>query len=134
MLKELTDAVFIQVNTLPMTTINSFAGTGRSRTRSKETWRQIASRIQEKALIPYRFMKGEEPATDFDVHQTIYVALFDIDEEDARRWSDRKDGELARFEGSRDIAQALIRSFTIEKRELIIGEGGVHCFSNNRYE
>ncbi|KGE01015.1 hypothetical protein JL39_07700 [Rhizobium sp. YS-1r] len=139
--KRLTSAIRIQIDCLSQPTLNGFAGTGRYRQREKGSLHAIATRIMDEGLRPYAFECGGEPVDRHDVYLTVLTALFDIDDEDARRWTSRGEWDAARFEAAKDIARAVMRKFTVVDRPRVYRDipadgqmGGAHSHSNWRFE
>lgn len=78
----------------------------------------------------------------------IFTTLFDIDDEDAARWSSKTEGDAVKNEAARDIARALMRKFVITRRPTVEVKPsrepeesgfdgrptGAHTLSNTRYE
>ena len=142
--KELKAAIRHRIACLDQPTLNSFAGTGRSRRRESGTIHTITREIIAKALEPFAFhwnFGNLEPAAETDVYLTVLTALFDIDDDSARRWTDRAEWSAARDEAARDIVRALELKFVVRKRRLTTlpretagPAGGAHSLSDSRYE
>ena len=146
--KGLKEAIRHRIACIDKPTINGFAGTGRSRRRENACTHTIARRIVDEGLHPFSFFWNHgngEPAGRTDVYLTVFTALFDIDDEDARRWTSNSEWDAARDEATREIVRALLRKFTVAKRRVIVdqvdrsvrGNGspvGSHSLSNSRYE
>ncbi|MCJ8521516.1 hypothetical protein ABID21_004649 [Pseudorhizobium tarimense] len=122
MSKELKAAIRHRISCLDKPTLNSFAGTGRSQKRESGAIHIITREIIGKALVSFAFhwnFGNFEPAGETDVYLTVLTAIFDIDDEDARRWTDRAEWDAARDEAVREIVQALERKFVIRKRRIV---------------
>ncbi len=142
--KELKAAIRHRISCLDRPTLNGFAGTGRSRKRETQLAHTIARRIVDEALPPFSFrwdFGNFEPAGRADIYLTVFTALFDIDDEDARRWTDKAEWDAARDEAARDIVRALTRKFVVTKRRIVSEPagadgpvGGAHSISHSRYE
>ncbi len=122
-LKELKAAVAHRIKCIPKPYINGFAGTGRSRKRTAGSVHSIAHLIMDRTFEPFAFHwnteSGERAETN-DIYLTVFTALFDIDDEDAARWSSRTEWDAAQHEAAHDIARALMRKFTVTKRRLAV--------------
>ncbi|KKX24296.1 hypothetical protein [Rhizobium sp. LC145] len=145
--RELKSAIAVQIGCLSKPSINAFAGTGRSRRRHAGDIHAIARQLMERGTFgPFSFhwdFGNREPAGRHDVYLTVFTALFDIDDDDAKRWTDRAEWDIARHEAAGDIARALTRKFDVAKRRLTLSQadpenpgqaGSAHSLSNSRYE
>ena len=140
--KDLKEAIRHRIACIDRPTINGFAGTGRSRKRETRSAHTIAGRIVDEGLHPFSFAWNYgnlEPASRNDVYLTVFTALFDIDDEDARRWTDKTEWDVARFEAVRDIVGTLMRKFVVGKRRIVITRSddysfGSHSLSTSKYE
>ncbi|CDZ67672.1 Hypothetical protein NGAL_HAMBI2605_59530 [Neorhizobium galegae bv. orientalis] len=147
--KSLKSAIAHRIACIERPYINAFAGTGRSRRRDAGDIHAIARQIMVRTFDPFAFhweIGNGEPATRNEVYLTVFTALFDIDDEDARLWSDKAMGDAARNEAARDIARALQRKFAVSERRMILpqndqggggsfgGPGGAHGLSECKYE
>jgi hypothetical protein len=107
------------------TLLNGFAGTGRSKIRNSGDVHAIARKITGSSVFePFAFrwnFGNGEPAGSSDIYLTVFTALLDIDDDDARRWSSKTEGDVARFEASGDITRALMRKFTVTKKRYVPG-------------
>lgn len=142
--KELKSAIVHRIACIDRPYINAFAGTGRSRRRHSGDVHALTRKIMDRTFDPFDFrwdFGNREPATMSEVYVTVFTVLFDIDDEDARRWSDKTEWDIARNEAARDIAKALLRKFTVTKRELVLSVnqhpelglgniGGAHCLTS----
>lgn len=139
---KLKEAIRHRIACIDRPTLNGFAGTGRSRRRENQSTHTIARRIVDEGLRPFLFhwnQGNREPATRNDVYLTVVTTLLDIDDEDARRWTDRSEWDIARFEATRDMVAALTSKFVVTKRRtvIIVPENysfGSHNISESRYE
>jgi len=138
---KLKEAIRHRIACIDRPTINAFAGTGTSRRRELQATHSIARQIVDQGLHPFSFHwdhGNREPGTRHDVYLTVFTALFDIDDEDARRWSSKTEWDAARAEATRDIVSALMRKFVIgERRTVTIRTDdyvGSHSLSATRYE
>ncbi len=94
----------------------------------------ISRRIVEEGLGPFSFHWGHgnrEPATHNDVYLTVLTALFDIDDEDARRWSHKTEWDAAKAEATRDIVRALMRKFVVDIRKIVLSQTNHHSFGSH---
>ncbi|KEQ07022.1 hypothetical protein [Pseudorhizobium pelagicum] len=142
--KALKAAIRHRISCLDRPTLNGFAGTGRLRRRETQLSHTIARRIVYEALPPFSFrwdFGNFEPAGRADIYLTVFTALFDIGDEDARRWTDKAEWDAARDEAARDIVRALMRKFVVTKRRIVSEPagangpvGGAHSISHSRYE
>ncbi|EUB97330.1 hypothetical protein PMI07_000906 [Rhizobium sp. CF080] len=146
--RELRSAIAHRIACIDRPYLNAFAGTGRSQRRHAGDIHAIARKIMDRTFDPFSFfwdIGNGEPAGFSDVYLTVFTALFDIDDDDARRWTSKAEWDVARSEAARDITRALLRKFTVTKRALIISQnehqgggfgdaGSAHGISNCRYE
>jgi hypothetical protein len=122
--KDLKAAIRHRIACVDRTIINGFAGTGRSRKRENECTHSIAKAIVCQGLTPFAFFwshGNQEPAGQTDVYLTVFSALFDIDDEDARRWTRHRLCSDAEVHGDQaahhhDDGRARIRWFRITRR------------------
>ena len=138
---KLKEAIRHRIACVDRVTINAFAGTGRSRRRELQATHAIARHIVYEGLHPFSFHwehDNREPATSHDVYLTVFTALFDIDDEDARRWGSKTEWDAARAEATRDIVRALTRKFVVGERRIVSVRPedyvGSHSLSASRYE
>ncbi len=121
--KDLKNAIAHRIACIERPYINGFAGTGRSRTRNSGDIHAIARKITGSCVFePFSFrwdFGNGEPASSSDIYLTVFTALFDIDEEDAKRWSSKTEGDVARFEAAGDITRALMRKFTVTRKRYV---------------
>lgn len=148
--RELKSAIRHRISCIDRPTLNGFAGTGRSRKRELACAHTIARHIVDQGLHPFAFswdFGNGEPAGHTDVYLTVFTALFDIDDEDAVRWTSKAEWDAARDEGAREIVRALTRKFRVTKRRIVVQKsaasedngsgtvaGGAHNLSNCRFE
>ncbi|MDQ0132648.1 hypothetical protein J2T08_000549 [Neorhizobium galegae] len=146
--KELKAAIVHRIACIEKPYINAFAGTGRSRKRDTGDIHAIARKILDRTFDPFVFrwdFGNGEPATLNEIYLTVFTALFDIDDDDAKRWSSKTEWDIARHEAASDIARALMRKFAVGKRRLIQSQGdgetrglgdpgGAHSLSDSRWE
>jgi hypothetical protein len=123
--KELKNAIAHRIACIERPYINGFAGTGKSRKRDSGDVHSITRKITGSSVFePFAFrwnFGNGEPAGSSDIYLTVFTALFDIDDDDARRWSSKTEGDLARFEAAGDITRALMRKFTVTKKRFVPG-------------
>lgn len=143
--KELKQAIVHRIACIAKPYINGFAGTGRSRKRHTGDIHAIAQQIMGPSLDPFSFrwnFGNGEPADQSDIYLTIFTALFDIDDDDAKRWSDRTEWDAARHEAAHDITRALMRKFDVGKRRFATAQataerngaaGGAHNLSDGQW-
>lgn len=97
--KELKNAIAHRIACIEGTYINGFAGTGRSRTRDSGDVHSIARKITGSSVFePFAFrwtFGNGEPAGSSDIYLTVFTALFDIDDDDAKRWASKTEGDIA---------------------------------------
>lgn len=129
--KELKTAIILRIACIEKPSINGFAGTGKSRRRTTADIHAIARQIAECPSLKtfsFRWNFGNfEPASDTEIYLTIFTALFDVDDEDARQWTDSTMWDAARHEGAWSIARALTRKFEVIRREIVYTDkGGPH--------
>jgi hypothetical protein len=126
--RELKNAVAHRIACIERPYINSFAGTGKSRKRDSGDIHWMARKITgSRAFEPFTFrwnFSNGEPAGSSDIYLTVFTALFDIDDDDARRWSSKTEGDIARYEAAGEIARALMRKFTVTKKQIVPGTAG----------
>lgn len=102
--------------------INGFAGTGVSRKRTTQDVHAIARKIMDRTFDPYGFhwdLGNKEHAEFNDIYLVVFTCLFDIEDEDARRWTSKTEWDIAKNEAAREIARALMRKFEVSRRRLI---------------
>ncbi len=148
--RELKSAIRHRISCIDKPTLNGFAGTGRSRKRETACTHTITRHIVDQGLQPFAFswdFGNGEPAGHTDIYLTVFTALFDIDDEDAARWTSKAEWDAARDEGAREIVRALTRKFRVTKRRIVVQKpaasedtgcgsvaGGAHNLSDCRYE
>lgn len=124
--KELKSAIAHRIACIERPYINGFAGTGRSKRRTAGDIHTLARAIMNRTFDPFSFrwdFGNQEPADFSDIYLVVFTTLFDIDDEDARRWSSKTEHDIARHEAAADMARALMRKFIVTKRHLVTSQG-----------
>lgn len=146
--KELKTAIAHRIACIERPYINGFAGTSRSKRRTAGDIHALARAIMNRTFDPFSFywnIGNQEPAGFSDIYLVVFTTLFDIDDEDARRWSSKTEHDIARHEAAADISRALARKFIIAKRGVIMPKGdgtspgfgdpsASHSITDSRYE